>query len=118
MSHDAPIHFSHKRHSERLGGTQGINDEWLGLIADCQTLERSGRHLGDGADKVARLTSDENPVNAGVSSHRLRHAGQARQRHGQFGLVVVLIGELTGKVLLVRGHVKVAVAAKVEQNGL
>lgn len=58
MSHYTPIHFSYKRDRERLGGTQCGDDKMLRLIADCQSLERSGRNLGDGADIVARFTSD------------------------------------------------------------
>ena len=57
MSHYAPIHFSYERDRERLGGTQCGNDELLRVIADCQSLERSDRDLGDGADIGARFTS-------------------------------------------------------------
>jgi hypothetical protein len=59
MSHSAPVHFSYERDRERLGGTQCGNDELLRMIADCQSLERSDRDLGDGADIGARFTSDE-----------------------------------------------------------
>jgi hypothetical protein len=58
MSDYAPIHFSYKRDRKRLGGTQCGNDELLRLIADCQSLERSGRNFGDGSYIVARFTSD------------------------------------------------------------
>ncbi len=59
MSHYAPTHFSYERDRERLGGTQCGNDELLRLIADGQSLEGSGRYLGDGADIGARFTSDD-----------------------------------------------------------
>ena len=59
MPHYAPTHFSHERDREPRGGTQCGNDELLCLIADCQSLERSGRNLGDGADIGVRFTSDE-----------------------------------------------------------
>ena len=59
MPHYAPIRFSHERDREPLGGTQCGNDELLCLITDCQSLERSGSNLGDGADIGARFTSDE-----------------------------------------------------------
>jgi hypothetical protein len=52
------ILFCHERVCERIGSTQCGDDELLRMIADCQSLERSGRNLGDGADIVARFTSD------------------------------------------------------------
>ena len=59
MSHYAPIHFSYKRDRERLGGTQCGDDELLRVIADCQSLERRDRDLGDGADIGARFIPDQ-----------------------------------------------------------
>jgi hypothetical protein len=58
MSNYSPIHFCYERDRERLGSTQCGNDELLRMIADCQSLERSDRDLGDGAEIGARFTSD------------------------------------------------------------
>ena len=51
MSNYSPIHFGYERYRERLGSTQCGNDELLRMIADCQSLERSDRDLGDGAKR-------------------------------------------------------------------
>jgi len=59
MSHHAPIHFSHERDRERLGGTQCGNDELLRVMADRQSLKRGDCDLGDGADIGARFISDQ-----------------------------------------------------------
>jgi hypothetical protein len=53
-----------------------------------------------------------------------RHRRQAhqrqrqRQRHRQFGPVIVLVGQLAGKVVAIGRHVEVAVATQLEQDGL
>src|SRR4030042_5444950 len=58
MPHYAPIHFSYERDRECLGGARCGNDELLCVIADCQSLERCDRDLGDGANIGTRFTSD------------------------------------------------------------
>jgi hypothetical protein len=58
MSNYSPIDFCYVRDRKRLGSTQCGDDELLRMIADCQSLERSDRDLGDGADIGARFISD------------------------------------------------------------
>ena len=58
MANYSPIHFCYERDRERLGSPQCCDDELLSVIADPQSLERSDRHLGDGADISVRFTSD------------------------------------------------------------
>jgi hypothetical protein len=101
MPHDAPIHFGDKRDRERPGGTQCSNDELLRLIADRQRLERSGRNLGDGADIVARFTSDSYLVRhvseflaglANVNDEPLRERTRSVRRHGARRIPALALG--------------------------
>jgi len=56
-----PIHFHYKRDRERPWRHAVGDDELLLVIADCQSLERRDRDIGDGADIGARFIPDPVP---------------------------------------------------------
>ena len=80
----------------------------------CQLLRAGTAHAAAGQRQAARQglgsAVELSPAQSG------RHRRQPRQRHRQFGLVVLLIDQLAGVEGAVRAHVEVAVAAQVEQD--
>jgi hypothetical protein len=58
MTDDTAVQFRNQRYGEGLGGTQGLNDELLRVVADFQGFERSNCDFGYRTDIGVSLVPD------------------------------------------------------------